>query len=30
MAKHDWRDALMASGFANDPHAHRAWLAAAD
>ena len=26
MANRDWRDVLMAAGFANDPFLHRAWL----
>ena len=26
LAKEDWRDLLVASGFANDVQAHRAWL----
>jgi hypothetical protein len=26
LAKRDWRDLLMAAGFANDVHAHEEWL----
>jgi hypothetical protein len=26
VAKQDWRDLLVAAGFANDPQAHQAWL----
>ena len=26
LAKQDWRDLLVAAGFANDPEAHTAWL----
>jgi hypothetical protein len=26
LAQTDWRDLLVAAGFADDPHAHRAWL----
>lgn len=25
LAKQDWRDLLVAAGFANDPEAHRTW-----
>jgi hypothetical protein len=26
LAKRDWRDLLMAAGFAEDPNAHMSWL----
>ena len=26
LAKSDWRDLLMAAGFADDEHAHRRWM----
>ncbi len=26
LAKRDWRDLLVAAGFANDPESHTAWL----
>ena len=26
LAAQDWRDLLMASGFANDVHAHESWV----
>jgi hypothetical protein len=26
LAKEDWRDLLMASGFGHDPHAHKTWV----